>query len=457
MRLAVEGTGYQGAVEAYVTGNHLAADACIALADDLVGCAGMAGDDTTATEFAASYDEAAAASLEALGELTFGLASLGHLAAASLHNHAWAETVAGPTTLADRAVGVRPAAPPSALGADSSSLPGWADVVLDLLQGVFWPTADTDRLRAAAASWSAAGTAVGLLGAHCTTALAALEDEVSPEIPLAVATTEDLRACTASLADQLVALGTACASYADQVDAKRAELLDLLEELAWELGAGALLSGALTFFTGGAAAPAAGTAGAARVAAASAKVRGILDSLAVLSRGTATTLRPVAATLRDSRAYLARLAAARRMEMTERGSVNLGAFFDRNPFRKGFLDAHEQAGGHTLLKHVGKSDEDLAQRFITEPDLRTSSTFTSKSAAEHAIERVFRANESSIQSWLATGKGKEGFSADLGHMVGRVLVRGAVEATSANRARIVLVRDDSLALGWRLLTSYPTL
>ena len=106
MRLAIAGAGYQGAVEAYVTGNHLAADCCTTLADRLGGCAGMAGDDSTATEFATSYDEAATVAVEAAGELTFALSSLGHLAAASLHNHAWAETVTGPETPADRAVGV---------------------------------------------------------------------------------------------------------------------------------------------------------------------------------------------------------------------------------------------------------------------------------------------------------------------------------------------------------------
>ena len=148
MRLAIAGAGYQGAVEAYVTGNHLAADCCTTLADRLGGCAGMAGDDSTATEFATSYDEAATVAVEAAGELTFALSSLGHLAAASLHNHAWAETVAGPETPADRAVGVRPAAPPSSLGAGPSTLPGWAHPLLAVLEGVFWPTADTGRLRA---------------------------------------------------------------------------------------------------------------------------------------------------------------------------------------------------------------------------------------------------------------------------------------------------------------------
>ncbi len=326
MRIAVAGSGYQSAVRAFVTGNDLAARTAATLSDDLAGYAGMAGDDATAADFAAMYDEAAGEAVAALGELTFALASLGHLTEQTLHNHAWADTVSAPPTLADRAVGVRPAGPPSSLGADPGSLPHWATVVLDALEGVFWPNADTDRLRSAAARWRAATTSTGLLAAHCSTALAALEEEVSPEVPLAMAATADLRARCEALADQLGAIGTACESYADQVDAKRAEILDFLEEIAWELGIGAVVSGVLIAVTGGGATPVAGSAGAARVAAASARVRGILESLGVLTRGTATTLRPIAATARDTRAYLAQVARARRMAMTERGSMDFSAY-----------------------------------------------------------------------------------------------------------------------------------
>jgi hypothetical protein len=124
VRLALEGTSYQSAVEAYVTGNLLAVDTCRSLAATLDGCAGMAGDDSTASDLAGAYDEAAAESLAMLGELTLAFASLGHLTDASLRNLSWADTVSGPPTMADRSIGMRPAPPPSALGGDASSLPG---------------------------------------------------------------------------------------------------------------------------------------------------------------------------------------------------------------------------------------------------------------------------------------------------------------------------------------------
>ncbi|WP_395692210.1 RNase A-like domain-containing protein [Nocardioides sp.] len=453
MRLAVLGSGYQGAVEAFVTGNELAADATTALADGLAGSAGMAGDDTTATGFASSYDDAAAASLEALTQLTGGFASLAQLADASLRNHAHAETVTGPPTAAGRSFGVVVGAPPSSLGAGPSSLPGWAHPVLAALEGVFWPTADIGRLRSAGATWRAAAASVGLLAAHCSTALAALADEVSPEIPLAVAATEDLRGHTEALADQLAALGTACEAYADQVDAKRDEVLDLLEELAWELGVGAVVSGALTFVTGGGAAPVAGAAGTARVAAASARVRGVLDSLAVLTRGTATTLRPVATSLRDTRAYLSRLAAARRMEMTERGSADFGAYLRRS---SGFLRRHEGVGrGHSIERHVAKSREWLQERVVNHRTARFASSFRDEAVADRAVTGLLRTRTSEIEAWMSASDRQLTMQARLRNAIG-ICVDRSGNVVDATGIRIVLVKDPTMAEGFYIKTAFPT-
>lgn len=451
MRLAIEGTGYQSAVEAFVTANLLAVDTCHALSTELAGYAGMAGDDSTAAAFAETYDEAASESLAVLGKLTLGLASLGHLTHASLRNLAWADTVSGPPTLADRAVGVRPVPPPSALGADSSSLPGWANVVLDLLEGVFWPGADTGRLRAAGATWRAAATSVGLLSAHCSTALAGLADEISPEIPIAMVATEDLRARVEALADQLVAIGTACESYADQVDAKRAEMLDLLEELAIEIGVGAVVSGLLSALTAGAATPAAGAAGAARIAAASGRLRGILESLAVLTRGTATTLRPVTATLRDTRTYLSRLAAARRIEMTERGGLRLGREYG---FPRGWLSSHEHSGSHTLLKHVGQSDEQLLRRLADDPNLPSASTFASQRRAEGLLSTFLEQRSRSISEWLASRAPRCRLDGHMHAVTGRTAWPDG-HLDFVNGVRVILVRDVSMPQGYRILTSFP--
>ena len=397
VRVAIGEQGYASATEAFVSGNLLAARTCESLADRLQGYAGMAGDDATASEFAASYDEAASESLGALADLVGGLGSLGHLAEASLRNHLSADRgfrprlhpqLGGPRRRCAyprrRERRMLVATPPSALGADSSSLPGWASVVLDLLEGVIWPDADTDRLRAAAGTWRAAAVSVGLLTAHCDSAVLAFEAELSPEIPLAIATTMDLRGTVALLADQLVAIGTSCEAYADQVDAKRAEMLDLLRELGIELGVGAIVAGALSLLSGGLAAGAGTAAAGSRIAVASRDLKVIVDALRVLNGSTAARLRPVSITLRDSRAYLARLAAARRTAMTERGSAMLGRPYGRD----GWLGTSD-AGTH-LNGTSGSRMRTCWSASFSDPTIRGASTFVYWQSAERAVADVLR-------------------------------------------------------------------
>jgi hypothetical protein len=460
VRVAIRGEGYSSAVEAFVSGNLLAARACESLCNRLPAYAGMAGDDSTATDFAASYDEAAAEAVSALAELVGGLGSLGHLAEASLANHlaADADSVLGaayrpdaPPTRADDSVGLLVGTPPSSLGADSSSLPGWASVVLDFLEGVFWPDADTERLRDAAASWRSAATSVSILTAHCNTALEGFEGELSPEIPLAVATTQDLRGRIDVVADQLAAIATSCEAYADQVDAKRDEMLDLLEELGIELGVGALITGALSLLSGGLAAGAGTAAAGGRIAAVSRDLKVIVDALRVLNGSTSAGLRPVSATLRDSRSYLSRLVAARRTAMTERGSLRLGREYD---YPRAWLKAHEHSGSHTLLRHVAKSDEELLARLEARRRLPYSSSFASEERAERLISDFLTDRRAAIAKWMDSTGDRLKLEGSLPTVTGRTAARdGSVDYVSG--IRVLIERDSSMPQGYRVVTAFP--
>ncbi|GAB3199832.1 hypothetical protein GCM10027062_17580 [Nocardioides hungaricus] len=329
-------------------------------------------------------------------------------------------------------------------------LPGWANAVLDLLESVAWPDADTDRLRAAATTWRTAAVAVGLLAGPCETALDELALEVSPEIPLAVATTRTLRDRLASLADQLGVLAESCESYAVQVEATRAQMLDVLEDLAWELGIGAVISGGLTFLTGGAAAGPAGAAGAARLAAATTRLRSLLATLATTTRGTATTLRPASTALRDTRAYLAMLSAAR----TERGSASLGSFFARSP--KGLLSRYEgAAGGHTLSRHVGRSPEWLHARVLDHPTARFASAFRDEDVAERAVYAVMRTHRFEIEAWL-NGRNRQLVLNERHREVLGIAVDKAGNVLESSGARVVLARRANMPEGFVVRTAYPT-
>lgn len=462
MRLAVCTDGYRSATRSLVSGNHVAARVCRELCDRLQGYAGMAGDDATATDFAASYDEAAAESVAALGELVAGFGSLAHLAEASLANHGraeedsvlpgWAAAVTGPPSLADRCVGVVAATSPSSLGGDPPQLPGAVNWVLDRIEGVVWPDADTDRLRDAADAWRTAGGWIRTTAADCCSARAAFEQEVSPEIPLAVATTLDLEHHVLALADQLDVLGDACTAYADQVDAKREEMLDLLTGLAIELGVGAIVSGVLTLVSAGLAAPAAAGAAAGRLAWAARELKLIVDALRLLTGGTAARLRPVTEVARDARGFLSRLRAARVGARTERGSVRL--LPERDPWRPGWLASHEHSGSHTLERHVGKTDEELRERLAARKNLEFSSSFTDQPTAEKTLAVALRRHHPAIDEWLDGTSGRLVLQDSASFDVGRTAVRSG-DVLDVTGLRMVLSKDPSMPHGYRIVTAFP--
>ena len=460
MRLAVSERGYSSAVESLVSGNELAAQTATRLAGRLHGYAGMAGDDSTATDFAASYDEGATASMEALESLVGAFGALGKLVEASLTNHAnadarstlpgWARSVTGPPTIADRAVGVRVAAPPSSLGADDGPS-GPAGLVLDLLQDVFWPNADTDRVRAAGGTWTTAAEAVGLLSAHCDSACAALHGERSPEIPIAGSVIRDVQAQVEELAAQFDALGAACTDYAEHVDTKRSELRSLLEDLAVEIGVTAVLGGLGTLLTGGAAAGVAGGAGAARLAAAGSKARGILASLRVLTGGTALGVRPVAVTAGEASRTFGRISRARVMLMEASGQ----GFAPGSGGPVSRLAASEgRERGHTLERHVGKSLAFLRERAARHPTAMHASSFSDNGQADHVVRKVLGRKAGEIDNWLREGSSQLRLDDVLDELTGTSVSR-AGEVAKVRGVRVVLVRDASMPDGYWIKTAFP--
>lgn len=466
MRIDVAERGYTDAVHSLVNGNLTAADAARSLSGRLRGYAGMAGDDETAEEFAGSYDEAATASIDALASVVGAFGTLAHLVEASLVNHGRAEersTMPGrgwsaPAPSATAATNLCPLVlePPSSLGSGDSGPGGPLGQMLDLLQDVFWPNADTDRLHEAARTWRTAAESLDVLADRCSAAVAALEDERSPEIPLATAAITDLRDRTGELAHQLAALGTACAGYADHVEAKRAELRDLLEDLAVELGITALLGGLLSVASAGSAAGAATTIGATRVAAASGRFRSILDSLRVLAAGSALETRSAAVAAREIKAVNERVNGARVMLIEGASASRMGRsqVLDNRHWAIGWLRRHEHSGSHTLLQHVAKSDGFLFKRLAQHRWMPSASTFTDQLAAERYTSAVIRARSREIEAWLQGNAPRKRIQMEFLEVTGRSATRDGI-VKDVTGVRVVLQRDSAEELGFRVFTSFP--
>ncbi|WP_225428125.1 putative Ig domain-containing protein [Dyella tabacisoli] len=123
----------------------------------------------------------------------------------------------------------------------------------------------------------------------------------------------------------------------------------------------------------------------------------------------------------------------------------------------GGLQAHEDAGGHLLLKHVGQSEQDLLDRLAAEPNISGSSSFYDRAAAESAVSQTIDANQQAVTNWLSNGSsGRLRLDYSLSDPVGISVSRGATSAVDVNSARVILVRDSSMPTGYKILTGFPT-
>lgn len=122
----------------------------------------------------------------------------------------------------------------------------------------------------------------------------------------------------------------------------------------------------------------------------------------------------------------------------------------------GGLTAHELAGGHTLVRHVGLTEAQLANRLATQTTLPKASSFTNREIAEQAISDAINANQALISSWLSSGASKLQLNPyTASSSLGSSLARGATSAVPAQKVQVILKRDASLPLGYYILTAYP--
>jgi len=121
----------------------------------------------------------------------------------------------------------------------------------------------------------------------------------------------------------------------------------------------------------------------------------------------------------------------------------------------GGLDFHEAAGGHTLEKHVGKTEAELAQRLASEKRISAASSFTYRSVAEAAIAEAMSKNQSAIDSWMKSRSNRYTIDYNANKIIGITMRRRASKATQTSRLRIVLQRSTKLPPGYFILTAYP--
>ncbi|MFN8094258.1 MAG: RNase A-like domain-containing protein [Vicinamibacteria bacterium] len=120
------------------------------------------------------------------------------------------------------------------------------------------------------------------------------------------------------------------------------------------------------------------------------------------------------------------------------------------------LGRDESRGGHTLARHVGRTDDELRARLRRETRIAAASTFEDRATAEEVVAATLGAERDRVREWSRREPPRPNLALDYrgGRPIGRSLRRG--------RSRVELCRDAVVVLKWRsgdpdffVLTAYP--
>ena len=122
------------------------------------------------------------------------------------------------------------------------------------------------------------------------------------------------------------------------------------------------------------------------------------------------------------------------------------------------LSVDESMGGHTLNRHVGRTDAELAERLRREPQISAASTWTDRGAAERAVGAALASADGKLASWERRSGRRPNlvlhYTDRSGTTLGRSLSRGEDTSVPCTRALVVLKWDERRDRFY-VLTAYP--
>jgi hypothetical protein len=122
------------------------------------------------------------------------------------------------------------------------------------------------------------------------------------------------------------------------------------------------------------------------------------------------------------------------------------------------LQGDEALGGHTLARHVGRTDEELAERLRREPNISAASTWSDVMVARRTVGLAVEQSRDRIAAWASRSGSRPNLTLNYvqhgGPPIGRSLVRGEPASRPCDRALVVL-RWLERSHRWIVLTSYP--
>ena len=121
------------------------------------------------------------------------------------------------------------------------------------------------------------------------------------------------------------------------------------------------------------------------------------------------------------------------------------------------LERDEARGGHTIARHVGRTDDQLRERLTREQRISAASTYTDRVTAERVVATTLAREKARVQKWLARMGPRPNlaldYRGDRREPVGRSLTRRNPQPVVCSDAVVVLRWDGSR--GFIVLTSYP--
>jgi hypothetical protein len=129
------------------------------------------------------------------------------------------------------------------------------------------------------------------------------------------------------------------------------------------------------------------------------------------------------------------------------------------PVRAGTIDllAEEAAGGHTIARHVGKSEAELRLRLAEEPHIPAASSFRNLEEAERFVSDALGANASRIHRWLEFARPGERLRIDYraDGVVGHGILRSTGQLEPMSTVVAILKRTSRPDRPYIVLTTYP--
>jgi Bacterial CdiA-CT RNAse A domain len=119
------------------------------------------------------------------------------------------------------------------------------------------------------------------------------------------------------------------------------------------------------------------------------------------------------------------------------------------------LNRDEQMGGHTLAKHVSRTDDQLRERLQREGDISAASTWTDAAVAARTVGAAIDYNGAKISQWLGRNDSRSNLALHYhaSEQVGRSIRRGSDTVVPCYDATVVLRATGNG--DYYVLTAYP--